>query len=158
MTNLLLSSSSNGFDAFPGSSISYTWASSDDDTVDGEGVETQTESTKGTVDKKENSRDNHIALLNSTIAWVETAGAMIATPLLAGSFRLGLSWSGIWTGLPFFLAGCLFLSATVIVLFVRIHDRDDHTTPAPELGHEVDDGDLEDGRGHGRYTPVNQHA
>ncbi|KAM7190719.1 Major facilitator superfamily domain containing protein [Naviculisporaceae sp. PSN 640] len=162
MTSLLLSSSSSSSSSSDQTAtICIEAASRHESEMD---TETVTACTEGKAD--ENEKDNHIALLNSTIAWVETAGAMIATPLLAGSFRLGLSWgAGIWTGLPFFLAGCLFLSATFIVLFVtvRFHDHDHHdhdnVTAAAELGHEEEE-DPEDGRRttHGSYTAVNQHV
>ncbi|KAM7198008.1 Major facilitator superfamily domain containing protein [Rhypophila sp. PSN 637] len=105
-------------------------------------------------------KDSHIALLNSSIAWVETAGAMIATPLLAGSFRLGLSWAGIWTGLPFFLAGCLFAFATVIVLFVRVHDHhqdEQNGQTLPMGGADTGNGHATTGDGYRSVPVVDRH-
>ncbi|KAK4219174.1 major facilitator superfamily domain-containing protein [Rhypophila decipiens] len=135
MTTMLLSSSSSS-EGPSYTSLSPSNGGPDDDD---EPPAQRAERVKG--DDIE-GKDSHIALLNSSIAWVETAGAMIATPLLAGSFRLGLSWAGIWTGLPFFLAGCLFAFATVVVLFVRVHDhhhhQDEQNGPTLPMGGSAD--------------------
>lgn len=59
-----------------------------------------------------------VGLLYSVIAFIETTGTMVANPLLAAAFRVGLEWGGSWVGLPFLLAAVLFAGALVIVGFV----------------------------------------
>lgn len=56
-----------------------------------------------------------IGLLYSVIAFIETAGTMVANPLLAVAFRAGLGWGREWIGLPFIVAAGLFGGALVIV-------------------------------------------
>ncbi|KAM7221105.1 Major facilitator superfamily domain containing protein [Rhypophila decipiens] len=155
MTTMLLSSSSSSSSEGPSYTSLSPSSPSDDEPAQ------RTERVKGDQGDIE-GKDSHIALLNSSIAWVETAGAMIATPLLAGSFRLGLSWAGIWTGLPFFLAGCLFAFATVVVLFVRVHDhhhQDEQNGPTLPMGCSADtteNGHATTGDGY-RSVPVVDH-
>ncbi|KAM7198756.1 Major facilitator superfamily domain containing protein [Naviculisporaceae sp. PSN 640] len=61
-----------------------------------------------------------IGLLNSVIAFLETAGTMVANPLLGVAFRAGLGWGGQWIGLPFLLAAGLFAGALTIVGLVDV--------------------------------------
>ncbi|KAK3939792.1 efflux pump ustT [Diplogelasinospora grovesii] len=61
-----------------------------------------------------------IALLFSLIGFLETAGTVIATPLLTFAFRVGLDWGDSWLGLPFITAGVLFIGATAIVGSVSV--------------------------------------
>lgn len=45
----------------------------------------------------------HIGRLNSVVAIVESGGELIAGPLLATVYTIGLELQGAWVGLPFFL-------------------------------------------------------
>jgi len=52
-------------------------------------------------------------MLYTVIGICETAGALVAGPLLAMSFRAGLDWGGDWLGLPYIAAGSLFAVAAI---------------------------------------------
>jgi hypothetical protein len=62
----------------------------------------------------------HVNTMYTTISVFETMGSIIAGPLLAGAFRIGLKLGGAWIGLPFLAAGCLFGSAAVIVISINL--------------------------------------
>ncbi|KAM7183034.1 Major facilitator superfamily domain containing protein [Rhypophila sp. PSN 637] len=70
----------------------------------------------------DNDGDGHVevlGLLDSVIAFIETAGSMAAAPLLAVAFRTGLELGRSWMGLPFMVAAGLFGCALVIVGCVK---------------------------------------
>ena len=75
---------------------------------------------------------HHVAMLYTTITFVEVAGLFFASPVIAASFRLGLKMGGYWIGLPFLSAGCLFTLVAVIFFGVRLSDVDraDYVAPA----------------------------
>ncbi len=58
----------------------------------------------------------NIGKLMSTIAIVESLGALVAGPLLNQLFQWGMSLGGVWLGLPF-LAGMLVFAALSTVTF-----------------------------------------
>ncbi|KAM4066384.1 major facilitator superfamily protein [Hirsutella rhossiliensis] len=64
--------------------------------------------------------NKHVGALYTTMSVVENMGMLIAGPLLAATFRVGLGWGTAWTGLPFFAAGILLAFAGVIVSGVRL--------------------------------------
>jgi hypothetical protein len=59
---------------------------------------------------------HHRTILFTSVALLENVGALIAGPLLAASFRLGMKLDGLWVGLPFFAASVLF-AITLVVLY-----------------------------------------
>lgn len=67
----------------------------------------------------------HTGMLYAMMSLLENAGSLIAGPLLALIFRLGLVWGGIWIGLPFIGAGLLFSLAAAIVFGVGAGDWGD---------------------------------
>ncbi|PWY83292.1 MFS transporter [Aspergillus sclerotioniger CBS 115572] len=54
---------------------------------------------------------SHIGLLNTTMALAQSVGLMVSGPLLAGLFRAGLAWEGIWMGLPWMFGVVLYVAA-----------------------------------------------
>lgn len=68
--------------------------------------------------------NKHVGALYTTMSVVENVGMLIAGPLLAAAFRVGLAWGPAWTGLPFLAAGILLAFAGVIVSAVRLGDDD----------------------------------
>ena len=62
----------------------------------------------------------HVATLYTAVGITETAGGLLAGPLLAASFRTGMDWGGAWIGLPYIAAGGLFTVATIAVTFVVV--------------------------------------
>ncbi|KAK4207235.1 major facilitator superfamily domain-containing protein [Rhypophila decipiens] len=78
------------------------------------------EGTKNNGDDNDGSgRVEILGLLYSVIAFIETAGSMVAAPLLAVAFRTGLELGRSWMGLPFMVAAGLFGCALVIVGCVK---------------------------------------
>jgi hypothetical protein len=54
---------------------------------------------------------------------MRSAGQLIAGPLLAAFFTIGLRWGGAWLGLPFVFAGFLQILAGLIVFSVKDRSR-----------------------------------
>lgn len=65
-------------------------------------------------------RPDQVGRLYSAAAVVQSIGALLAGPLFAQLFDIGLQIR--WMGLPFLLAGCLFGLATLAASFVRALD------------------------------------
>ena len=59
-------------------------------------------------------------LLYSALAIMQSAGGLIAGPLLAISFRWGLSLGHEWTGIPFAVVAGLFGCGFIAITFVRL--------------------------------------
>ncbi|EHA17763.1 hypothetical protein ASPNIDRAFT_177916 [Aspergillus niger ATCC 1015] len=59
---------------------------------------------------------SHVGLLNTTITLTQGAGLMISGPLLAGLFRAGMAWEGVWMGLPW-MAGVILFAATILTVY-----------------------------------------
>ncbi|KAH8682567.1 major facilitator superfamily domain-containing protein [Xylariales sp. PMI_506] len=64
--------------------------------------------------------ENNIAMLFTAMSVVQNIGLLVAGPLLAWVFRVGLRWGGAWTGLPYFATGCLLSCAACIIFGVRL--------------------------------------
>jgi hypothetical protein len=62
----------------------------------------------------------HLGVVFNAAGILESIGALVAGPLLAISFRVGLRLEGIWIGLPFMAAAGLFSIATVILFTLRL--------------------------------------
>lgn len=88
---------------------------------------------------------HHVAMLYTTVTFVEVAGLFVASPALAAFFRIGLKWGGFWVGLPFLSAGCLFTLAAVIFIGVSFSDADraDYVAPSRQdaMAHSADEDD-----------------
>ena len=67
--------------------------------------------------------DEHASLVYLAVAFMRGTGQLIAGPLLAAFFTLGLRWGGAWLGLPFVFAGFLQILAGVIVCSVKDRSR-----------------------------------
>lgn len=63
-----------------------------------------------------------IATVYTTMSLMETIGELIAGPMLARLYRVGLGWGGDWIGLPLFAIAGLFTVAAIIVWCIRLPD------------------------------------
>lgn len=61
----------------------------------------------------------HTGLLYTVTSIFEAVGGLIAGPMLAQLFRIGLSWGGGWIGLPYFAAGLTCMVSLLVVSLVR---------------------------------------
>ncbi|KAJ5938157.1 MFS general substrate transporter [Penicillium verhagenii] len=68
-------------------------------------------------------RPDQMGTLYSSAAAVSSIGMMIAGPLLAYAFQLGLHLGPAWLGLPFVLAGAIYLLGSMSLILLRIPDR-----------------------------------
>lgn len=59
-------------------------------------------------------------LLYTALAITQTVGGLMAGPLLALSFRWGLSLGPEWSGIPFSLVAGLFACGFIAICFVRL--------------------------------------
>lgn len=76
---------------------------------------------------------NQIGTMYSGISVVETIGVLVAGPLLAISFRVGMEKDGGWLGLPYIVAGFLFTLATCLVSAIRASSLEHpHTDMSPQ--------------------------
>ena len=57
----------------------------------------------------------HRALLYSIMSMLDVFGTLIGAPLWPAIYHLGLKASGIWIGLPFIVAACLFAIVSLTV-------------------------------------------
>lgn len=65
-------------------------------------------------------KQDEAGLLYSALAITQSIGGLVAGPLLALSFRWGLSLGHEWTGIPFALVAGLFGCGFLAVSFVRL--------------------------------------
>lgn len=70
------------------------------------------------------ANEHHIAMLYTTVSFVELGGLFIASPVLATSFRIGLEWGGAWIGLPFLSAGVLFILGAISFTAARLSEAE----------------------------------
>ena len=49
----------------------------------------------------------HVARLYAAVAIVETSSSLLASPILATFYAVGLKWKGAWVGLPFFVVSAI---------------------------------------------------
>lgn len=76
---------------------------------------------------------HQVGTLYSATATVQSAGAIVAGPLFAQLFHWGLSLGWAWIGLPFLLAGLLYVLATLAVSVVSWpEDSSDERRPLLE--------------------------
>ncbi|RAL15484.1 MFS general substrate transporter [Aspergillus homomorphus CBS 101889] len=68
-------------------------------------------------------RPDHVGTLYSSASAVTSFGIVVSGPLLAYAFRLGLRLGPAWFGLPFLLAGGVYLVGSVLLVRLRIPDR-----------------------------------
>lgn len=79
--------------------------------------------------------ERHIGILFTAISVLETIGMLVAGPLMAATFRIGLGWGEFWIGLPFISTGCLLTCAAIIVFGVRVG----RPQPAKQYTSSLDD-------------------
>ncbi|RDW79795.1 hypothetical protein BP6252_04433 [Coleophoma cylindrospora] len=65
----------------------------------------------------------HLARIYAVVAVVETAGALVAGPALAGLFSLGLKWKGGWIGMPFIGMAFIHLLACFGIWFFGVFTK-----------------------------------
>jgi MFS family permease len=65
---------------------------------------------------------SNIAKLMSTIAIVESLGAMVAGPLLNQIFQWGMELGSAWLGLPFLVVVFVFIGISAITFVVDVND------------------------------------
>lgn len=63
---------------------------------------------------------SHVGVLNTTIAVSQSIGTMAAGPILAATFRQGMGLDGVWQGLPYMVATCLFVVVGLLICFIRV--------------------------------------
>lgn len=56
-----------------------------------------------------------IGLMYTSIAFVEALAALVAEPVYAGLYNVGLEWGDKWAGLPFISAEVMMVAAAVLV-------------------------------------------
>lgn len=74
----------------------------------------------------------HVNTMYTIISVFESMGSIVAGPLLAASFRLGMNMDGAWIGLPFLMTGCLFGSAAVAVIAINVSSVEREASKASE--------------------------
>jgi MFS family permease len=63
---------------------------------------------------------DHVGTLYSALAITQSAGMLVAGPLFANLFRVGLHLGNAWLGLPFLQASLFFIIAVVAVWRIRL--------------------------------------
>ncbi|KAJ5312011.1 hypothetical protein PENANT_c022G11433 [Penicillium antarcticum] len=63
---------------------------------------------------------DHVGTLYSALAITQSAGMLVAGPLFANLFRLGMHLGNAWLGLPFLQASLFFVIAVVAVWHIRL--------------------------------------
>ncbi|KAG2160618.1 hypothetical protein VTO58DRAFT_104841 [Aureobasidium pullulans] len=61
----------------------------------------------------------HVASMYTFLNLLNTAGAILASPLLASTFVLGMKWGGDWQGLPYFCLGVLGTVSAIALFLIR---------------------------------------
>ncbi|PLB39661.1 putative MFS multidrug transporter [Aspergillus candidus] len=64
-------------------------------------------------------RPDHVGTLYSSAAAASSVGMVIAGPLLAYAFRVGLHWGESWFGLPFLMGGCFYALVSGAMMKVK---------------------------------------
>ncbi|KAF7537546.1 hypothetical protein G7Z17_g12826 [Cylindrodendrum hubeiense] len=60
----------------------------------------------------------------SAVEVLNALSAVVAGPVMAGAFRLGMLWGGKWLGLHWFVGMLILLPGAIIVVFMRFGDVD----------------------------------
>ncbi|GAD97260.1 hypothetical protein PVAR5_5933 [Paecilomyces variotii No. 5] len=68
-------------------------------------------------------RPDQVGTLYSSAAAFTSFGMVISGPLLAYAFRLGLHLGPAWFGLPFLIAGAVYLLGSISLIRLRVPDR-----------------------------------
>ncbi|OJJ47370.1 hypothetical protein ASPZODRAFT_65203 [Penicilliopsis zonata CBS 506.65] len=68
-------------------------------------------------------RPDHVGALYSSATVVSSLGMVVAGPLFAYAFRLGLNLGPAWLGLPFLLAGVIYLLGSVSLIRLKVSNR-----------------------------------
>ena len=63
---------------------------------------------------------NRRAMLFTTVTVIENTGSVLAGPVLAAFFRVGLQLGWGWIGAPFLVSAILFLITSVLIYRVRV--------------------------------------
>lgn len=66
--------------------------------------------------------EQSLGLVYTAMAVATSVGMMIAGPLLAYTFRLGMQLGEFWMGLPFLVAGLLYIIAFVSISLTRLRE------------------------------------
>ncbi|THY24190.1 MFS general substrate transporter [Aureobasidium pullulans] len=61
----------------------------------------------------------HVASMYTFLNLINTAGAILASPLLASTFVLGMRWGGDWQGLPYLCLGFLGTISAIALFLIR---------------------------------------
>lgn len=61
----------------------------------------------------------HVAFMYTFLNLLNTAGAILASPLLASTFVLGMKWGGDWQGLPYLCLGILGTISAIALFLIR---------------------------------------
>ncbi|TIA40220.1 MFS general substrate transporter [Aureobasidium pullulans] len=61
----------------------------------------------------------HVASMYTFLNLLNTAGAILASPLLASTFVLGMRWGGDWQGLPYLCLGVLGTVSAIALFLIR---------------------------------------
>ncbi|THX16494.1 MFS general substrate transporter [Aureobasidium pullulans] len=61
----------------------------------------------------------HVASMYTFLNLLNTAGAILASPLLASTFVLGMKWGGDWQGLPYLCLGVLGTISAIALFLIR---------------------------------------
>ncbi len=77
-------------------------------------------------------KQDQIARAFSVITIVDTVGAMLGAPLLAGLLKKGLKMGGGWIGLPFLFTGLLAAVLSVVLFFVNVRKGEDASPDSEE--------------------------
>ena len=80
-----------------------------------------------------------IARVYSIVSLVDTVGAMLGSPLLAGLFGRGLALGGGWVGLPFYFLGIISAAFAVLLFVVDLRKGEES-----DGDRESNDGERED--------------
>lgn len=84
-----------------------------------------------------------IALLYTSIAFVETAALLVATPMFSYLFKVGMGWGGGWIGLPYLVGGAILVGAAALVggvrgAYVDVEEETDAPGSNPASGETVE--------------------
>jgi hypothetical protein len=79
---------------------------------------------------------DQIATAFSFISIVDTLGATLGAPLLAGMLRKGLKMGGNWMGMPFFFTALTAAFFAVVLCFVSVREDDDKGVAGAENEHD----------------------
>jgi MFS family permease len=78
-------------------------------------------------------RANEISTMYSAITMLRAIGGSISGPMYAWLYTVGLRLNGeVWLGLPYLVAGALFIVALGMLMFIRDPEKDETSTTDDE--------------------------